>query len=247
MVGAGTLFSYLSAFVTIVLALGLSDLLISAHRLLRRARTVRWAGLPVAAALFVLLALLTEFFSMWGLVQVERVSFVGLVFHLLPTIFIFLAASAVLPDEVSDGPFDLDAFYFSQQRYFYVTLSLAFLGDAPRALEGVPFDLGQILAIVAPSTMVAAVFLSLAFSRRRWLHWLGLGLVFALILMHVPEMVIEAPAAAPPDSLHRQHVGDGDDAVHQVADADILVLGMLVVVVVPQARASRSARPAPGG
>lgn len=195
MVGAGTLFSYLSAFVTIVLALALSDLLMSAHRLLAHARTVRWSGLPVAAALFVLLALLTEFFSMWGLVQVERVSFVGLVFHLLPTFFIFLAASAVLPDELGDEPFDLDAFYFSRQRYFYLTLSLAFLGDAPRALEGVPFNLRAILDIIAPSTMVAAIFLLLAFSRRRWLHWLGLGIVFALILSHAPEMVIEAPAA----------------------------------------------------
>jgi hypothetical protein len=198
MVGAGTLFSYLSAFVTIVLALGLSDLLISFHRLMRRKREVRWSGLPLAAALFVLLALLTEFFSMWGLVAVERVSFVGLVFHLLPTFFIFLAASAALPDDLGDGPFDLDAFYFSQQRYFYVTLSLAFLGDAPRALEGVPFKLSAILEIVGPSTTVAAIFLVLAFSRRRWLHWLGLGIAFALILSHVPEMVIEAPAALVP-------------------------------------------------
>ena len=202
MVGAGTLFSYLSAFVTIVLALGLSDLLISFHRLIRNGRTVRWSGLPLAAALFVLLALLTEFFSMWALVAVARVSFVGLVFHLLPTFFIFLAASAVLPDDVGPGedgaPFDLDAFYFAQQRYFYVTLALAFLGDAPRALEGVPFDLGQILAILAPSSAVALIFLLLAFARRRWLHWLGLGIVFALILSHVPEMVIEAPAAVVP-------------------------------------------------
>jgi hypothetical protein len=204
MVGAGTLFSYLSAFVTIVLALGLSDLLMSFHRLLRRMREVRWAGLPIAAALFVLLALLSEFFSMWGLVEVERVSFVGLILHLLPTFFIFLAASAVLPDEVGSGengaPFDLDAFYFSQRRYFYVTLSLAFLGDAPRALEGVSFDPGEILGIVAPSAMVASVFLILAFSRRRWLHWLGLALVFGLILMHFPDMVIEAPAALVPPS-----------------------------------------------
>ena len=135
---------------------------------------------------------------MWGLVQVERVSFVGLVFHLLPTFFIFLAASAALPDEVAEDAFDLEAFYFSQQRYFYVTLSLAFLGDAPRALEGVPFNLGAILNIVAPSTTVAGIFLVLAFSRRRWLHWLGLFIVFALILKHVPEMVIEAPAALVP-------------------------------------------------
>ena len=198
MVGAGTLFSYLSAFVTIVLALGLSDLLISFHRLMRHKRTVRWSALPLAAALFVLLALLTEFFSMWGLVQVARVSFIGLVFHLLPTFFIFLAASAALPDEVDEDALDLDAFYFSQQRYFYVTLSLAFLGDAPRALEGVPFKLSAILNIVAPSVSVAAILLVLAFSRRRWLHWLGLAIVFSLILMHVPEMVIEAPAALVP-------------------------------------------------
>lgn len=198
MVGAGTLFSYLSAFVTIVLALGLSDLLISFHRLVRGGKAVRWSGLPLAAALFVLLALLTEFFSMWGLVAVERVSFVGLVFHLLPTFFIFLAASAVLPDELGDGALDLDAFYFSQQRYFYVTLGLAFLGDAPRALEGVPFNLRAILEIVGPSSAVAAIFLVLAFARWRWLHWLGLGAAFALILSHVPEMVIEAPAAVVP-------------------------------------------------
>jgi hypothetical protein len=198
MVGAGTLFSYLSAFVTIVLALGLSDLLISFHRLMRHKRTVRWSALPLAAALFVLLALLSEFFSMWGLVAVERVSFVGLVFHLLPTFFIFLAASAALPDEATEEPLDLDAFYFSQQRYFYVTLSLAFLGDAPRALEGVPFNLRAILEIVGPASIVAAIFLVLACSRRRWLHWLGLAIVFALILWHVPEMVIEAPAALVP-------------------------------------------------
>jgi hypothetical protein len=198
MVGAGTLFSYLSAFVTIVLALGLSDLLISFHRLMRQGKNVRWSGLPLAAALFVLLALLTEFFSMWALVAVNRVSFVGLVFHLLPTFFIFLAASAALPDEVGDGPFDLDTFYFSQRRYFYVTLSLSFLGDAPRALEGVPFNLRAILNIVAPSATVAAILLILAFSGRRWLHWLGLGIVFALILMYVPQMVIEAPPALVP-------------------------------------------------
>lgn len=198
MVGAGTLFSYLSAFVTIVLALGLSDLLISFHRLMRAGKAVRWSGLPIAAALFVLLALLTEFFSMWGLVAVERVSFVGLVFHLLPTFFIFLAASAALPDDLGEGRFDLDAFYFAQHRYFYITLGLAFLGDAPRALEGVPFNLRAILEIVGPSATVAAIFLALAFSRWRWLHWLGLGIVFALILWHVPEMVIEAPAAIVP-------------------------------------------------
>lgn len=199
MVGAGTLFSYLSAFVTIVLALGLSDLLVSCHRLLRNARTVRWAALPVAAALFVLLALFSEFFTMWSLTEVERVSFGGLVLHMLPTIFIFLAASAVLPDEVGNDPFDLDAFYFEQRRYFYLTLSLAFLSDIPRWLLGTQVDFAAVLHnLVSPTGLVAAIFILLAFSRWRWLHWLGLGTVFTLILWNFPQMLIEAPAAVTP-------------------------------------------------
>ena len=199
MVGAGTLFSYLSAFVTIVLALGLSDLLTSGHRLLRKARAIQWAVLPVAAALFVLLALFSEFFTMWSLTEVERVSFGGLVLHMLPTIFIFLAASAVLPDEVDEAPFDLDAFYFAQRRYFYLTLSLAFLSDIPRWLLGTQVSLVAVLEMLAsPTGLAAAVFILLAFSRRRWLHWAGLGTVFAMILWNFPQMLIEAPAAVVP-------------------------------------------------
>ena len=72
MAAAGTLFSYLAAFVTIVLALGLTDLLTSLHRLLRHAAIVRWAALPLAAALFILLALFSEFFTIWQLTLVER-------------------------------------------------------------------------------------------------------------------------------------------------------------------------------
>ena len=199
MVGAGTLFSYLSAFVTIVLALGMSDLLMSAHRLLRHARTVRWAALPVAAALLVLLALLSEFFSMWSLTEVVRVSFGGLILHLLPTVFIFLAASAVLPDEVGNEPFDLDAFYFAQRRYFYLTLSLAFLSDVPRGMLGSPVTIAEIASSLAsPTGAATAIFALLAFSRRRWLHWLGLAAVFAMMLSNFPLMLIEAPAAVLP-------------------------------------------------
>lgn len=203
MVAAGTLFSYLSAFVTIVLALGLSDLLMSFHRLLRKARTIKWAVLPIAAALFVLLALFSEFFTMWSLTEVDRVSFGGLVLHMLPTIFIFLAASAVLPDEVDAGengePFDLDAFYFAQRRYFYLTLSLAFLSDLPRWLLGSEVNLAIIWnALASPTGLVAAIFILLAFSRWRWLHWLGLATVFGMILWNFPQMLIEAPAALVP-------------------------------------------------
>lgn len=196
MPAAGTLFSYLAAFVTIVLALGLTDLLTSLHRLLRNARIVRWAALPMAAALFILLALFSEFFTIWQLTLVSEVTFVQLFVYLLPTFFIFLAASAVLPDEVSGDPFDLDAFYFDNRRYLYLTLALAFAFDAPRNILAEPTDLeGILLGIALPALIFSSGFVAMAFSRRKWVHWAGLTFVFVVIALNFANHSIEAPAA----------------------------------------------------
>ena len=197
MPAAGTLFSYLAAFVTIVLALGLTDLLTSLHRLLRHAAIVRWAALPLAAALFILFALFSEFFTIWQLTLVSEVSFAGLFVHLLPTFFIFLAASAVLPDDITGEEFDLDAFYFGNRRYLYLTLALAFAFDAPRNMLADPSDLEAIiLGIALPALILASVFVAMAFSRRRWVHWAGLAFVFAIVVLGFANHSISAPAAA---------------------------------------------------
>lgn len=206
MPAAGTLFSYLAAFVTIVLALGLTDLLTSLHRLLRHARTVRWAALPMAAALFILLALFSEFFTIWQLTLVSEVSFVQLFVYLLPTFFIFLAASAVLPDEINGEEFDLDAFYFDNRRYLYLTLALAFAFDAPRNILAEPSDLeGILLGIALPALVLSSVFIAMAFSKRRWVHWTVLSFVFAVIGLGFANHSIHAPAAiAEPATENRQ-------------------------------------------
>lgn len=199
MVGAGTLFSYLSAFVTIVLALGLSDLLVSLHRLLRNAGSVKWGALPLAAALFVLLALLSEFFTIWNMTALARVSFGSLLIILLPTFFIFLAASAALPDEVGAEGVDLDQFYFGNRRYFYLTFAVAFLSDAPRTVTAGDYDLERVLLDIAlPTVLLAALFVAMALSERRWLHWAGLVIAFSLIGLNFPAHTIDAPAAVLP-------------------------------------------------
>src|SRR5688572_18694291 len=124
MVLAGTLFSYLAAFITIVVAIAVGDLAMSLHRLLRARRRVAWRPLPLLAALFVLLALLTLFFELWTLTRLEALSYYALVWMLVPPLLTFLAASAVLPDEVPPEGLDLDAFYFAERRYLYAVLAL---------------------------------------------------------------------------------------------------------------------------
>jgi hypothetical protein len=60
------LFAYLAAFVSVVLALAVSDLLQSLHRLIRARKRVRWSLTAILAAGLVFLAILEEFFGLGG-------------------------------------------------------------------------------------------------------------------------------------------------------------------------------------
>lgn len=128
------LFAYLAAFVTIVLAIALTDLVQSTHRLVRAREKVKWDILPLGVALFVYLAVLSEFFSLWGELAVQSFSFLDLVgLMVLPTI-VALLAFAVLPDDVPGEGVDLTAFYLQNRRYIVVLLALLTVGDLVRTL-----------------------------------------------------------------------------------------------------------------
>jgi hypothetical protein len=172
---------------------------------LRHASIIRWAALPLVAAVLILLALFSEFFTIWQLTLIGEVSFLGLFVHFLPTFFIFLAASAVLPDAIEGERFDLGVFYAENQRYLYLTLACAFLLDAPRNILADPSDLqGALLGIALPALVVAAIFVAMAFARRRWVHWAGLSFVLAIMILNFATHSISAPAAITgPDTENR--------------------------------------------
>ena len=56
------LFAYLAAFVSVVLALAVSDWVQSFHRLLSNRQNVRWRSVALIAALNVFMASIEEFF-----------------------------------------------------------------------------------------------------------------------------------------------------------------------------------------
>ena len=58
------MFAYLAAFVTVVLALALGDMVQSLHRLLRVRAKVRWTLIGLLAALACSIAILEEFFAL---------------------------------------------------------------------------------------------------------------------------------------------------------------------------------------
>jgi len=203
MVQAGTLFGYLAAFVTIVLALALSDLLISVHRLLRARKRVHWRPLPLVLATFVALSLLTCFFELWDLTRWTSLSYYGLLWQVVQYVPIFLAASAVLPDEVPEDGLDLDQFYFAERRYIVALLAIAFLFNAAGYLVG---QWGDILTRSHVSTFVLTVFLpmnlltlaafaAISWSGRKWLHWISFLILFGLAHVGYSDWVVEGASA----------------------------------------------------
>ncbi|HET7816289.1 MAG TPA: hypothetical protein VFK58_01760 [Sphingomicrobium sp.] len=116
------LFAYLVAFLSIVLAVALTDMIQSTHRLIRAGDRVKWDILTPLLALLVFSEISAVFFSLWSDARFDRLSYHGLLAFLTQPLIQALLAFAVLPDEVPERGLDLRQFYFANRRYFAVLL-----------------------------------------------------------------------------------------------------------------------------
>lgn len=184
MVQAGTLFGYLAAFITIVLGLALADLLVSVHRLLRARRRVVWRPLPLLLALVIALSLLTSFFELWEMTGWERISYYGLVWQVVNYVPIFLAACAVLPDDVPPEGLDLDDFYFEERRYIVGLVAVGLALTVGQAIvtgwSEILADPASILLYLALNLLFFSGFAAIAWSERKWVHWIAYALLLGI-------------------------------------------------------------------
>lgn len=135
------LFAYLAAFVTIMLAIALTDMVQSTHRLLRDRSRVKWDPLTPLLALWVLLWVVSEFFTLWVDARYEKLTFYRLLGLIAVPALTSLAAFSVLPDEVPDDGLDLRKFYYENLDLLIILLVLIVLGDVARVvIFAVRFD-----------------------------------------------------------------------------------------------------------
>lgn len=135
--------AYLVPLVSIIVGLGLADLIQSFRELVRPNRAVRWHWLPLLWSAFTFLLVLQVWWTSFGILSREAFGDV-LVFlpYLLVVVELYLACSFALPDPdwtaeptaseradrdappPSDAALDLKAFYFSSshRRWFFGTL-----------------------------------------------------------------------------------------------------------------------------
>jgi hypothetical protein len=119
-------FGYLAVLISIVLGLGITNLLIGVALLVRRRHQVRlfWPAPFWISTLF--LVHVQTWWAMFGLRSVVRWNFAAFLIVLLQPVLLFLMAALIAPD-LADAlePIDTRAAYFHQARWFFGALLLA--------------------------------------------------------------------------------------------------------------------------
>ncbi|GMM92917.1 hypothetical protein MTsN3n11_12190 [Qipengyuania sp. MTN3-11] len=115
-------FEYVVALAAVITGLGLSDVAVSLHRLLKRRAGVVWDWLPITLALYASMVLMRLWYQLWSVREVPVVTglpFVAVV--VVQTLLLVLVMSAALPDEddFKRGRVDLRAYYATQSRYIW--------------------------------------------------------------------------------------------------------------------------------
>jgi hypothetical protein len=173
---------YVSVFVSIVLGLGLVDILVSLQKLLRAGKRVKWDwAAPLTAAITVMLLIMVWWSQYPGEATMQHKVTIG---DFLPVfvalVLMFLLASASLPDEVPPEGIDLKE-YYDRNGPFYWGLFTAALGWTLVTEVWVKLAAGQdpvrVFEARLYDILVLALFASLIFIRKRWWHAIALAVV----------------------------------------------------------------------
>lgn len=183
-------FNYAVALVSFITGVGLSDLAMSLHRLLKNRSRVVWTWIPIALALNAGLALMRLWYQLWSVHDDPTVTGLPFVAVLMvQTLVLVLVVVAALPDESDfrDGRVDLGAYYAAQWRYVWTTY-LVFLvmwigtGVYFQLVQGTPVPLPFFALYFGIPSVVTIIALG---AGRRW-H----GLLLMVLIAH--EIILPA-------------------------------------------------------
>jgi hypothetical protein len=198
-VGEGTAFEYAMGLFSVLIGLAVVDVATSFHRLARVHQSIKWDPLTLIVALYTLCTAIYMWFDLWGIRHFAAARRFPIYIGLVAQFFVlYLAAAASLPDEASPTT-NLRTYYEGNRRYFW-TLQTVFqagytafgyyLFVAANATEGNDFHPTQPwIAIALLIFMAAPTFISaaLVLLRSRASHYVGVGILFALMVLHYAQ------------------------------------------------------------
>lgn len=176
---------YLLSLLAIITGLAITDMVVSMHGLLRRFRQVHWDWLPVVAAAFVFVVIVTSWWVSW-IAQWEGMSLVEFIIVLCQLIALFLAAKAVLPDDKDVDQLDLLDYYRRSNRYVWISVSaipIFMIAQAVYSWQAVIRRPAEALLWATPLIIYCALSLALAWVQRMTVHRLLVPVLLIVFLI----------------------------------------------------------------
>ena len=175
------LFEFLMVLVSIIVGLGLTEILTGVARSIRRRASVEpyWVHTILVVALFI--ALLQQWWEIWGLRETAEWSFMALLIMLTAPVCLFLTAHLVFPDPVHGKP--LRDYYYEEMRPIWLLGALAVVASTSFR----PLIFGD--ALISPDNATSFVglagFVTLFVSNRRVFHATLLPILLLLLLADI--------------------------------------------------------------
>jgi hypothetical protein len=183
-------FGYLSVLLSIIVGIGLTQILTASGRLIRHRAAVRFYWPPLLWAAVLVVIYVQVWWSMFGLRSYVGWNFLDFLVVLAQTVTLYMMAALILPEDVGDRGVDLHAHYDRQARWFFgfllATLVVSILKDLVLAGR-LPLPANLAFHIFLGVTCIAAIVI-----RRQRFHEalavlgaVSMGAYIALLFAHL--------------------------------------------------------------
>lgn len=167
----------LISFIAILAGLGVSDLILSLHRLLRIRNQITWHWLPIVQAIISFQVMIVFWYNISSDLNSPLIkTSLGFLFWLLPLICVLLIMLAVLPDKTPKVNFNLYDWYIKNRKYYFTLYILLIITTIVNRLFQYETKEGWYIPVI-----LLFVFSALLVSKKRWVHALGTILLFLFI------------------------------------------------------------------
>lgn len=174
-----TQFQFVLVLLSIIIGLGVTDLLTNISRQIKLGKKVKFSWLQSGLVLFIFVALLQQWWESWSLQSVDHWNFGTMLLMLAGPVGLYIASHMLFPQRIEDS--DLEEHYFDNAKAFWL------LGASVVIVSALFRPIGFGMPLIDPDN-AASVFLlfaclGMAFIRNHLFHKIVFPNIFLALLL----------------------------------------------------------------
>jgi len=175
------IFSFVMTLNSIVIGIGLTELLSGFGRCLRSHKSVRWYWPHVVLTILIFLAFIQIWWEYWSLSIHTLWDFGDVIWMLITPTFLFLIAFVMYPTD-PEG-IDLEEYYYEKSRLIWTLAALTTVSST--LFRPIAFAYPLLVPDNATSLLLFICFIAMAITSKRSLHSIFVPIVCFLLLLDV--------------------------------------------------------------